>query len=200
LFASVTFSKQLLAQAGGNEAIDRVLTTELLRALSFQVDTQLLTGSGVAGQALGILTTASSLNPSTYGASATWAKIMAQQTQLEQAFVDAESACWVIGTNTANKWRQLLRGTSTAYFAIEDGKVGNIAVYPTTFIPTTSEQSVLADWSQVVIGIFGQGVDLVWDPYTKASSGEVVISANLYWQVYLRRPQVFVVSTDSAAQ
>lgn len=166
--------------------------------MSFQVDTQLLTGSGVAGQALGILN-AGGLNNFSYGASATWQKIMSAQTLLEQAFVDAESACWVVGTNTANKWRQLLRGTSTGFFAIEDGCVGNIPVYPTTFVGST-EQSVVADWSQCVVGIFGSGVDLVWDPYTKASTGEVVISANLYWQVFLRRPSVFVVSTDSAAQ
>jgi HK97 family phage major capsid protein len=198
LFASVTFSKQLLAQAAGNESIDKVLTTELLRALSFQVDSQLIAGSGIAGQALGILN-GIGLNTFTYGASATWAKIMSAQTLLEQAFVDAENACWLVGTNTANKWRQLLRGTTTAMFALEDDRVGNISAYPTTFIGPT-EQSILADFSNVIVGIFGNGVDLVWDPYTKASSGEVVISANLYWQVYLRRSQVFVVSTDSAAQ
>lgn len=52
--AAVYFSRRLLAQAAGNEGIDRVLTTELKRAISFQIDTYLLQGTGINAQPIGV--------------------------------------------------------------------------------------------------------------------------------------------------
>jgi len=199
LLASVTFSKELLALAGGNEAIDRVLTTELLRALSFQVDQQLLTGSGVNGQALGILTQ-SATSTNTYVAANGFSQIIGVQKQLEDGLVDSNNACWLLSTATAKLWRTLLKNTSTAHFILDgDGKVNDIAAYVTSYIPSTSDQTVVADWTQLVVGVFGQGIDLVYDVYTKAASGEIIISCNLWWQVFIRRPSVFVVSTNAGS-
>jgi HK97 family phage major capsid protein len=201
LFASCTFSRQLLAQASqaGGESIDRILTTELLRALSFQIDTYFLQESGVNGQPIGLLNTAASLTSNTWGAAASWPNIVAAIKQLEANTIDAENAFFLLGTNTAAKWRQLLRGTSTGLFALEDSKVGPVPAYVSTFIGST-EQTVLADFSQLVLACFGDGVDVVYDPYSLASTGEIRITLNLYYQLFARRPQAFVVSTDSGAQ
>lgn len=79
------------------------------------------------------------------------------------------------------------------------GYVGQIPAYVSTFIGST-EQTILADWRQLVLATFGEGVDLVYDPYTKVSTGEIVITANIYYQAFIRRPTVFVVSTDGGNQ
>ena len=48
----------------------------------------------------------------------------------------------------------------------------------------------------MVIGIFGAGVDLVVNPYTRAGSGCVEIKAHLFCDVALRWPGAFGVSTE----
>jgi HK97 family phage major capsid protein len=197
-----TFSRQLLAQAGGSESLDRFLTTELKRALSYQIDSWLLNGSGVNGQPLGIfpkdVTQTFPFTMNTYSGAVTWPKICAIQKSLENAFIDSDSAVWLIGTGTAEKWRQAPRGTSTANFILQDGKVGTIPTYATTYVGT-GEQTVLGDWSQWVLAIWGDGVDLVVDRFTKAATGEIVITAALYYQSFIRRPTAFCVSTDTGA-
>jgi len=199
LSVAVTFSKQLLQQAAGSESLDDVLKRDLARAISQKMDNEIINGSGVAGDVSGILNQISVLSSFSFGAAATWAKFSGAQKSLETNFIDADSACYLIGPATADKNRQALKGTSTARFIMEDDSIGNIPAYVSTFAGVT-EQVILADWSQVVVAVWGGGLDFVVDPYTKAGSGEVVITAALYYNVYVRRPQAVVLSTDSGAQ
>jgi HK97 family phage major capsid protein len=201
LSVAVTFSKQLLQQAASSPegGLDDVLKRDLARAISQKMDNEIINGSGVAGDVSGILNQVSVLSSFTFGAAATWAKFSGAQKSLETNFIDADSACYLIGPATADKLRQALKGTSTARFIMEDDSIGNIPAYVSSFAGVT-EQVILADWSQVVVAVWGGGLDFVVDPYTKAGSGEVVITAALYYNVYVRRPQAVVLSTDSGAQ
>jgi HK97 family phage major capsid protein len=197
---SVTFSRQLLAQAGGNAGIDAVLSEELCRAISTQIDSQILTGTGVAGQALGILTQPGATSTNTYVAANGFPQLISAQKQIEDAFVDSTSACWLISTNTAKVWRTLLKTGSTARFILDrDSKVNDIPAYATSFIPGSSDQTVLADWRQLVLGFWGSSLDMVYDPFTLASTGEIRIVVNIFWQAWIRRPQTFVISTNAGS-
>jgi HK97 family phage major capsid protein len=198
----VVFSRQLLAQAAltAGGGIDQILTDELCRAISTQIDSQILVGSGVNGQALGILTNPGATSTNTYVAAGGWGQVMAAQKQIEDGFVDAKNACWLVSTNTAKVWRTTLRtGNSARYILDQSDRVNDVDAYATSFIPASSDQTILADWTQLVFCSFGQGIDLVYDPYTKAGSGEVVITANLFWQAFIRRPQTFVISTNAGS-
>jgi HK97 family phage major capsid protein len=192
------FSRQLLAQSV-NSSIDRVLTQELCRAISYQIDSQILVGTGVAGQALGILNQ-NATSQNTYVAANGFGQIMAAQKQLEDGFIDSENAYWLLSTATAKVWRTLLKSTSTAHFILDgDGCVNDIPAYVTSFIPGSSDQTVLADWTQLVFASFGEGIDIIYDPYTLASRGEIILTANIYYQSFIRRPQTFVISTNAGS-
>jgi HK97 family phage major capsid protein len=194
---SVTFSKQLLVQAGGNASIDAVLSDELCRAISTQIDSQILVGTGVSGQALGILTYPGATSTNTYVAAGGWGQVIGVQKQLEDGFVDAKNACWLISTNTAKIWRTTLRtGNSARYILDQSSRVNDVDCYVTSFIPGSSDQTVLADFSQLVLGFWGNSLDIVYDPFTKASTGEIVITVNVYWQAWIRRPSTFVISSN----
>jgi HK97 family phage major capsid protein len=198
LSASVTFSRQLLQQSV-NSSIDAVLANELCRAISFQLDTNLIAGSGVNGQAIGLINqNATSTN--TYVAAGAWGQLMSAQKQIEDNSIDADNAFWLISSATAKTWRTTLRTGNTARYVLDQSsRVGEISAYATSFIPASSDQTVLADFTQLVVATFGQGVELTFDPFTKASTGEVVITANLYYQFFCRRPQAFVVSTNAGS-
>jgi len=195
LSASVTFSRQLLQQSV-NSSIDAVLANELCRAISFALDTNLISGSGVNGQAIGLINQ-SATSTNTYVAAGGWGQVIGVQKQLEDNFIDADSACWLVSTQTAKVWRTTLRtGNSARYILDQSSRVNNVDAYVSSFIPASSDATILADWTQLVVATFGQGVELTFDPFTKASTGEVVITANLYYQFFCRRPQAFVVSTN----
>jgi HK97 family phage major capsid protein len=199
LSVQVTLSKQLLAQAAGSESLNDVLKRDLARAISQNLDNQIINGNGVAGTVTGIANLASTLTPFTFGAAATWSAYVGAQKQLETNFLDASSSYYLIGPATAAKARQALRGTSTGLFILEDDHISNIPVYVSSF-SGVSEQVIVGDWQQVVVGIWGGGFDFTVDFYSKAGSGEVVVTCLLYFNVYVRRPQALVVSTDSGAQ
>jgi HK97 family phage major capsid protein len=196
LSANITFSRQILNQSA--DQIDAVLANELCRAISFQIDSQILTGSGVNAQPLGVLNqTATSVN--TFVAANGWQQLMQVQQTLETNAIDAKNAYWLINPNTARVWRTLLRSGSTARFILDQNdSVGDIQAYSTVFIGST-DQCVLGDWSQLVLGIFGQGISLTYDPFTKASTGEIVLTADIFWQGFIRRPQAFIVSSNAGS-
>jgi hypothetical protein len=100
---------------------------------------------------------------------------------------------------TAGKLRQALRGSNTAKFILQDGKIENICCYVTSFLSGV-ENVILADWSTVAVAIWGNGIDLVVDTYTQAAYGKVVITAQLLYNAYCLRPQTVILSTDSGAQ
>jgi HK97 family phage major capsid protein len=114
-----TFSRQLLAQAGGNVAFDVFMATELKRAISFQLDTYLLQGTGINAQPIGILNQPG-LTSNTYGATTTWPMVVAIIKSLEAAYIDNDNAVWVLGPSTAAKWRTAIRQASNAFYIMED--------------------------------------------------------------------------------
>jgi HK97 family phage major capsid protein len=198
LSAAVTFSRQLVQQSI-NSSIDSVLANELCRAISFQLDTNLIAGSGVNGMAIGLINQ-NATSQNTYVAAGGYGQVISAQKQIEDASIDAENAFWLVSSNTAKVWRTTLRTGNTArYILDQSSRVNDIDAYATSFIPASSDQTILADWTQLVVATFGQGVELTFDPFSKASTGEIIVTINLYYQFFCRRPQAFVVSVNSGA-
>jgi HK97 family phage major capsid protein len=200
LSACVQFSKQLLKQAVNNPGLDAVLVNDLRKAIGQQVDSLILTGTGASGMT-GLLYQPSLANSFTFSAAPTQAAVLSAQKSLEAAYVDVERMRWLLGPGTAYLWRQTARGSSnTAFFLLQNGLVnGEVPAYVSTQIGTT-EQAVLADFSEMAVLVYGAGIDVVYDPFTLATSGEVRITASIYFNYVLRRPTVFAVSTDAGNQ
>lgn len=197
--AQVVFSKQLLAQAAGSESLDKFLSQELLRAVSYEIDSYTLVGSGSAGQPNGLLTLGASLTANTWGAAVTWPNTLAAQKTME-AYFDAQDLTWLIGPGTAAKLRQTPRGTgNTAFHILEDSKIGDIACAVSPFVGT-AEQTCLAFFPDLVLGFYGNGFDVTVDRFSKAKSGEIVITTTVFYGIYPRRVESFLISTDGGNQ
>jgi hypothetical protein len=57
-----------------------------------------------------------------------------------------------------------------------------------------SNDAFFGDWPEALLG-FWSGVDLVVDPYTRSSRGEVVYTAFQDTDFGVRRPEAFVIGT-----
>jgi len=187
---TVTVSKQLLAQAVNSPSFDAFLARELTRSLNQKIDNNILNSTD------GLLNNPILAQSSAWVAASGWGQILTVQKALEDAFVDQDNMGWLLGTSAASNWRQIGKGSTTSFFIYDQitNRVNGIYTYVTSHIGSTSYQTVLADWSNMVIGFWGTGLDIVYDPYSAASTGEVVLTAMIYFNAWAIRPTTFQVA------
>jgi HK97 family phage major capsid protein len=195
--AQLTVSRQLLVQSPGFEAY---LRRELASALATELDRQAILGSGSSGQPTGILS-ATGTQPITFGAAASWSKIVQFEQLAGLANARTENLAWVIGNNSRAKWRQALKaGSGAVGFIYEDHTVNTFPVAVTSKLDPTG-QVILGDFQEVFLGFWGSdALHLTVDGITAAKVGKVILTANLWADVSLRRSNLFIVSQDSGAQ
>ncbi len=198
--ANVAISRQLLVQSAGFE---EYLKKELALALGTELDRVAIFGSGSGSQPIGILN-ATGTQSVTFGAAATWPKLVQFEQLCGIANARPENLAWLIGNNTRAKWRTAVRGSTTGfvnYLLTDQNETAGYPVAVTSKLDAPSNQAIFGDFSECFIGVFGaDALHLVVDPISQAKVGKVVIVANLYVDISIRRPNLFVISSDSAAQ
>ena len=82
------------------------------------------------------------------------------------------------------------------------GKVNGYSAYATNQVPSTFDVSksgiVFGNFSDLIIA-YWSGVDIIVDPYTLSTKGDVVITAFVSVDVALRHPESFAIITDITA-
>jgi len=197
LGSSVPLSKQLIVQSSLD--VETLVRRLLATVLAQGFDLAAIAGTGAAGQPLGIINTAD-IGTVTYGAAATWAKVVESETTLATANADTGRLAWLVSPETRGKWRTIPRESGEAdYIWGDDNRVAGYAAAVTAQL-SSSDRTIFGNWEDLILGSWGDGLDLVVDPFTLAKSNQVQITVNMHGDVALARPASFVVSTDSGAQ
>jgi HK97 family phage major capsid protein len=195
LAARSGYSLQLLRQS--SIGIESFVRDDQAQVLGLAVDLAAIQGTGNSGQPLGIVGT-SGVGTVTFGGAPTYAKyieaiaamLTANSLSGTPAFLGSPAA-WSKGKTTS-------RDTGSGVFIIgADNTVDGYRFAPSNHLP--SNRLILGDFSQIIIGYFGEP-DVVVDPFTKAANGLVLTTTNHYMDIGIRQASAFVVSTDSAAQ
>jgi len=206
--STITLSKQLIYQAHAD--IEALVKRELLANIGSSIDNFALNGTGVAPQPLGLLNIgtnspsgAQSLSllsaPVTFGGAATFDSLNTFVTEVQEANVqDDGTFAWALSPATEGKWRVAQKVSGYPSYLLEDGKVLNYPARGTNNLSTN--QAIFARWSDVFLGIFGSGVDVLVDPVSHALLGQVRIFLTTFVDVNVLRGVSVVTSTDSAAQ
>lgn len=176
--AQMIISRKALKQAG--EGLEGAIRRDLNAAIGAELDRVVVSGSGAAGQPLGIIPGAATygITSTAVGAAATWAAFRAQIV----AFMEANAITSANQVNLAFDpaiWAELddalITGTAVSEWDRLTKHVGTPAisnVIPAeTAILTANVQGVAPGY----LGIYG-GIDLIRDPYTKAASGQLVLT------------------------
>lgn len=176
--AQMVISRKALKQAG--EGLEQAIRRDLNAAIGAELDRVVINGSGAAGEPLGIIPGAATYGiPSTaVGATATWAAFRAQIvafmqdnaiTAANQVNLGFDPAIWAelddaLITGTAvSEWDRLTKHTGAP-------AISNV-IPAETAIMTATVQGIAPGY----LGIWG-GIDLIRDPYTKAHSGQLVLT------------------------
>jgi len=191
----IKVSKQLLLQSPATEPFMR---SEFLAQFAVAVDRLVFFGGLNPAEPIGILNTPG-VASEVFGGPPTWPAVLKFEKALSDANADIGSLGWALAPATRNAWKQVSRSGSYPSFIMENDKVNS---YPTSITNTlaAANQAVFGNWSDLLILVWGNGAEIIRDPFTHAGSAETVFTANLWLDVMLRRPQSFVVSADSANQ
>ena len=178
--AQMIISRKALKQAG--EGLEQAIRRDLNAVIGTELDRVVINGTGTAGQPLGIIpgATAYGITSTAVGARATWAAFRAQIVAFMQANainspsqvnVAFDPAIWsdLDAQQAADgaprwEWDRLVKHVGTP-------AISNV-IPAETAILTANVQGVAPGY----LGLYG-GVDLIRDPYTKAGSGQLVLTA-----------------------
>ena len=204
LAAYMDISKMLMAQVGNIESIIR---DDMNKAIAAALEAAILSDSdGTGAEPVGIFDQAGT---SMAGGTATLAKIIEMESDI--AANNAEGSAYI----TSSKGRGILKqivgqpgvtSTQTGYGAPlmgMDNMMNGYRVLVTNNISDactaggaatsggTETGIVFGQFSDLVVGQFGNALDVVVDPYSQSISGQVRIVINSFWDSVFRRANSF---------
>lgn len=176
--AQMVISRKALKQAG--EGLESAIRRDLNAAIAAELDRVVINGTGAAGQPLGIIPGAATygITSTPVGATATWAAFRAQIVAFMEANAITSASQVNLGFDPAI-WAELddalITGTAVSEWDRLTKHVGTPAISniipDETAIMTATVQGIAPGY----LGLYG-GIDLIRDPYTKAASGQLVLT------------------------
>lgn len=170
-----------------------------------------INGSGVGAEPLGLLQntdvpTISSLG--TNGGALTWLKLLEFIGKHGQANAPLENRAFLINPQTKAKLGGTPRETGYPKYLYDfddrDSPIAGFSYAESTNVPSTLAKGtsgnvlsavLFGSWRELIIALFS-GVDIVVDPYTESTAGNVRISVFQDADVDVRHPQSFVKSVE----
>jgi len=191
LAATTDVSRQLMIQAGGSVAEERV-RTQLQKAINRKLDWTIYQGTGVSPIPYGIINT-SGINSSTgvgVPDNATfwtaWAEIVADNADIDTINLVLTPALYAFLANAPID-------AGSGRFILEGNKIIGVNVSYSNNMP--SGTMLLGVFNQSVVGQWG-GIDLMVNPYTKSKEAIVEVTVNSFFDVGVKRPLSFCKMTD----
>ena len=196
------YSKQLLAQSSID--VENFIRMDLMNVLAILSDYLAINGTGSSNQPTGILSTAG-IGAVTFGAAATWAKILDFETQVANANADSGSLAYLTTPSARAKMKANTKVASSQYsnFIWEAGAAPGEGIINSYMALATKQVAadamIFGNFADLILAGWA-GLDVVVDPYSQATAGTVRITVNQFMDIGVRHAGSFVASTDSAAQ
>jgi HK97 family phage major capsid protein len=200
-------SKQALIQSA--LSLEEMIKDDLVTGAAVLLENQILNGAGTGAEIKGIRNV-SGIGTYAYGTAGgalSWDGVVG----LESACSDVNAepdlrSGYLVNTKTRGKAKRTAKSTYMSWIWDMGGQplngyraavTNNLPSNLTKGSNTTVCSSMLfaSDWSMGVIGLFGSP-DVTVDPYTKASTGQVVITLNQFADFGTRQPAAFAKDDD----
>lgn len=192
LFTEVT--AQMMAQASGAGAIgiENIIRNDILSSNALLIDAAATGGSGSSGQPTGLNST-TGVNAET---------LATANTILWSDAVNMESLCladnalfgnpgYILNATQVGLAKQTVKESGQASYVMEDDRINGHQVYISNNIAPAGTAYFSVDWSQLILGYFGSGPNLLVDPFTNSASGTVRLRVLQFVDVGVRHPQAF---------
>jgi HK97 family phage major capsid protein/HK97 family phage prohead protease len=203
--ASTAFSRRALAQTSPD--VQNMVTNDLMRICAIGVDSAVFNGLGSANQPTGIRATSSIGNRTlgSAGAALSWADLVGLETDVAVANADGGTLAYVTNAKVRGKLKQTLKTTTAGSSFLweggnDPGTINGYRAFASQQIPSNLTQGtsgticssiIFGDFAQAILGLWGDAVDLIVDPYSSKNQNMIEVTAVLMCDVAVRHPEAF---------
>jgi len=201
----VRYGRQLVFRS--SISLEAWLRQDLFDQVAITLDRYILTGQGGADEPLSVLNTPG-VGSVLLGGPASYQKLVSMETALGKMNATGPGMAYLTspGAKGVLKGRAVaLDGATTVSSrpvwdagdwgdGSNDGKINGLRAADTNQIP--NDQILFGSWPEVILGIFGDGIDLIYNPYTFAASAEIQLVATIFADVAVRHPASFCLTAD----
>jgi HK97 family phage major capsid protein len=205
----MVLSRQALIQS--DPALDATLGRHLVKAIMERVEYDALNGDGTSDAPVGLLSTSgvTAVTGGTNGAQIAYSHLADMENGPAAAnAAETDFAGYIVNPSSRRWMRTAPRGTNLPFIwdSTERPQLGHRAavsnMLPANLTKGTSSGACSAltyssDWSQLFVGIYGGGVDVLLDRVTLADQGKVRIVASILTGVAVNLPDAFAQMSDA---
>jgi HK97 family phage major capsid protein len=186
--ARTNISRKLVMQSSID--IEAFVQNELAVALAVAIDKAAFNGAGGA-EPVGLLTGPLSTDVAVTAGTPTYAEMCNLVSTVTGKNVNLDAVKFAV-TNEVF-WKLAATATSTnGPLFVADILTGKIMGRPTVVSENvTANYGFVADWSQMIVGMWGNGLDVLVDPYSGSSSGLVKIVSFMDADIMLAQADAF---------
>jgi HK97 family phage major capsid protein len=195
--AAFTDSTRQLRQQSSLDA-EALVRDDLALSLALAVDLAALQGSGASGQPTGIKNT-SGINTVDFGTSPvlvpSYAKVVDMETAVAEDNALVGNLAYILPAAMYGGLKTTEKATNTAQFVVEPG--GTINGYRAIVSnQCTAGDMFFGNFSDLLVGMWGAGVDITVDPFSLSTTGSVRIVAFQTIDVAVRNAVSFCLGND----
>jgi HK97 family phage major capsid protein len=211
--ATTSYSRQLLLQSSVD--VEAFLRTDLMSQVNIKKDFLVLNGQGANSEPTGIFNT-TGIGSMIWGGAATWANVLTFENQLALSNADGLPNArigWIVSPSTRNRLKQIAKtgigvATTVPVFlwdadvdygdASNDGKLNGYRAAVTNQV--LNNLVFYGNWADTILAGFGNGFDIISDPYSRAADASVNVTINQFVDVGVRHAASYIVSQDAGNQ
>ena len=199
LGAFTDITRQLMIQSSLD--VEALVRDDLAQSIALAIDLGALAGSGSSGQPTGIKNTGG-INVVDFGAAPdlipTYAQVVELETKVREDNALGNGGAYIANATMYGALKSVEKAANTAQFVVEPG--GTMNGYRTVVSnQVASGDLYFGDFrNNLLIGMFG-GLDIVVDPYTSSTSGNVMVIALQSCDVAVRHATAFCIGNDGGS-
>lgn len=194
--AKTDLSRNLLMQ--GLPSVDTLIQEDMATQLALAIDKAVYFGSGSSGEPTGIVSTSGVGGVTITSNTVSWANLLEFESDVLNANVNSTNCAFVSTPAIQAILKSKVKVSSDSReFAQHEGKVNGYGMNVSSAI--TSGYLLFGDHSQILVGYFGNGLDIVVDPYSGSNAGTVAITSFISCDVAVRVAASFSVASGITA-
>ena len=196
LVGQTAFDKALVANT--SLSVESFVTGDIQKQMKIAKDAAGISGTGASGQPMGIFNMTGLSTSVTFGAAATYAKVLEFETNVAANNAEVDAMAYITTPGSRGKWKAAAKSGTNNGFIWEPGNIVNgYNAFATNQVP--GNKVLYGNFDDAVFGEWA-GVDITVDPYTLAGDNKIRVIITLLCDFVVRHTQSFAISTDSGAQ
>lgn len=193
--AMTDYSRELINQT--SMSVEAMIRSDLAASIAAEIDRAALEGSGAAGQPTGILNAGITKVATFAAANPTWAETVGLTSTIETANADISEIVYVMNSSMYGALKSVSKESGSGQFVVSpDGTIDGKRVLVTNSI-TDGNAYAGAFGGGMLIGQWGNGIELMLDQYTQAANRVYRILSHATVDVGVRHTGCFAYGNDT---